>query len=273
MAKPVPARMPGRPSTDAALDPAGSNKTRSPGQSSGTDPTALECARAFSHSRQPVLIVDCTRGIIVHANAAAARVIGARKTALVGSPLRKYVLDTNGCDIPAMLDRVRPTGSAFLAGLRTAADDKSLDAAVSLVRSTGQDYLLLRPRAAQRAPAAESFTETSVSESVDAASMGLVVTDAERSVLYANRTFVRQIGLAFGAEAVGRPLGRWIRLTERDLTRLREQMASRQAVISLMTRLVDETGSARLVHVLAIAVPDGPRSHWGFVLTGRGSIN
>lgn len=271
MAKQVPARMPGRLGADAATEPVERGKSDSP-EPSGTDPIVFECARAFPQSRQPVLIVDCAREIIVHANAAAARLLGARRSALIGLPLRKCLVESSDCNIAAMLRRVRPTGSACIPGLRAVTGGKVIDAAASLVRSAGQDFLLLRPRLAE-ASAGASPAETFSIEDLDGASMGLVVTDAELTVLYSSRTFGRQVGLADGEQAVGRPLFRWLRLTERDLARLREQMASRQAVISVATRLVTEAGSARLVQILAIAVPDGPGSRWGFVLTGRASIN
>jgi PAS domain-containing protein len=272
MAKTVPARMPGRREAIAALEPIRTASSESPGQPGATDPTLFECNRAFAHSRHPVLIVDGNRGVVVHANTAACRVVGARRTALVGAPLHKYLHGTEGCDFRGMLLRVRPTGTACFLGLRAVSSGKRLDASVSLVRSAGQDYLLLRPRAAQM-PGRETPAETSVSETIDGASMGFVVTDGELTILYANPAFVCQAGLADEAEAIGCSLSRWIGFSDRDLARLKEQMMSRESVISVMTRLTGEHEVSRLVHLLAVAVPDGPHSHWGFVLTGRTGIN
>jgi len=248
-----------------------SESSELPSPSPSADVSHLSYGRLFSSSPQPILVVD-TRWVIVHANVAACRLLGASKAALLGAPILDFLRSGSGSDVVGSLMSARLEGSSKLTDIRASVNGTALKATVSLVKSAGREYLLVHPRPiTDRADDLEN--PSLVSEAIENASVGFLVTDGELKVLYANRAFLHMTGLACAAQAVGCPLTRWLKLSSDDFAQLSGQMNARESVTGLVKPLRDGSGRSRLVHALAIAVPDGPQSRWGFTLTEHARVN
>jgi hypothetical protein len=81
------------------------------------------------------------------------------------------------------------------------------------------------------------------------------------------------VGLRSLDELRGESLARWLDLSARDMVRLAEQMAQREAATVLTTGLRPEHSRARAVEVIAVAVPGEADACWGFSISARPRLN
>jgi len=234
----------------------------------------------FAAAAQPVMIVASSGQQIVEVNPAAAALLGCERARLLGRPVLAAFDAASGPALMRLIASARLTACgnqasarirAACGGARRAANgSRELDVTLSMVRTHGDSYFLVRLRASAAASVGAADSErggTVSSEVLDAleqVSDGFVVTDQLLRLDYANRAFIRMAGLGSAAQLQGRSLAVWLELTQADLARLDRQMARRDAVSVWKCMLRAPHLGCREVEVSAVAVPAGRESCWGF---------
>lgn len=222
-------------------------------------PATLNYRSLLAGSSQAVLIADFSDGRILEANPAASRLLRIPAATLVGVPLNK-LFDGESVDaFETTLDceiEARPLHR-----------DAPLYVQASRVVAGGQTYLLIRMRLLDDATVTHlTAGHSAVVEAIDHAGVGLVLTDDELRIQFANQSFVQLGGFAAPDALCGRRLTSYLQLTPSDLNLLRDQRTERRAVTQLRVSFRLENGATRIVEVDAVAVPDGPHILWGFII-------
>lgn len=233
----------------------------------------LSCDSLFTATLEPTVILDVQCGSVIHANWAAARLLGVTRSTLVGMPLPNMLegADLNG--MRAALDNIRESGVAQLDAVRVRGSGAELIVRMSFVAAGNAGYVLAHLSTARNESIVPAQNCSLVYDAVDNGATGMVVTDAALILVYANRAFLRLIAVDSLAEAVGRPLSRWMELCAADIDRMREQMIAREATTVVSLRLKNTRPVGASLQALAIAVPDEEEPMWGFSISERSRVN
>jgi nitrogen-specific signal transduction histidine kinase len=239
------------------------------------DATELPYERLFAAATEPVLVAESGSGELVQANTAAATLLRTTCRSLIGAPLLSCFKTSSRQLLADSVAIACTTGLAEAVTIRPLKGGKPLRVFLSLFRAAPKSYLLVRLASRLRDGSAGSPTRTRsvVFESLERAGAGFLVTDPQLRVQYANQTFIAMVRQSSPARVNGKSLTSWLTLSEVDLVRLREQMAQRQAVSVLTTKLRIDKHSTRDVEVHAVAVPGGQYPCWGFSITPRARLN
>jgi PAS domain-containing protein len=250
--------------------PAAATRQRSP-----TGHPGLPCDWLFSAAVEPLMVIDATTGQIRQANPAAAELLRTPERMLIGASVVGIVDASNTTMLARSIEVACATGAAEPVTLRTVGNGMELSAKISLFRAEAGSYLLFRlasiaDPAVEQAPTA---VHTPAFDAIERASVGFLVTDSCLRVEYANQAFMDMVGLPALGQMRGKSLARWLELSEDDLARLQEQMATRQASSAMLTSLRSARNLLREVEVWAVAVPDGTLTCWGFVVRELQRLN
>lgn len=112
----------------------------------------------------------------------------------------------------------------------------------------------------------ESWAGSPVLDLIEDWPNGFLVSDPSLRLHYANRAFLRWVGLDSVASVCGQSLARWLDLSQAELTRMTAQFARREAVTAWTTLLRSTSGDTYPVTISAVAVPEGGYPCWGFCL-------
>jgi PAS domain-containing protein len=239
---------------------------------SPTGESGLPYEWLFSESNEPVLIVDAATFSIARANPAAAAALRIPQTSLVGAPLVQAFETSSNCAIRRSMKLARASGRPDTAMVRAAADGSELSAQVSFFRAGAGAFLLFH----LAAKAGDDWLGTRASavfDAIEGSTVGFLMTDAGFRVEYANRAFMEMADLASVARIQGKSLARWLEFSESDMEQFRNQMLQCQATTLITARLRSERRWIREVEVCAVAVPDGPITCWGFMVSELPALN
>jgi hypothetical protein len=250
---------------------------------------------------EAVLIVDAAALRVLRVNPAAARLLHACETALLGTPLLSAFDAAGRHAIRGSIGVARAGGRNDVVVVRAAGGGAFLRAKISCFWVGSDAYVLLRLSTSNTGDAPASMRRSPVFDAVDGAATGFLMTDAGLRVEYANRAFLEMTGLPSWSRIEGKSLLRWLRFTAGDMALFRKQLLRRQATTLMTARLRPERPSARAevrplraevrplraerdsprpkhssprqVEVCAVAVADGPLTCWGFTVRELPSLN
>jgi PAS domain S-box-containing protein len=220
----------------------------------------------FAYSGQAALIVDAATSTIVEANPAATDLLGALRTELLGTTFVEAFSSASAPRLQQALAAAQATGRCDEVAAATRGGRTPLRLALSLVRREGETFVLvhLSPQSGLRPRTLGSDDPGAMFEMLEDTAEGFVVTDLQLRIAYANRSFVRCVGVDSAAALDGQSVVRWLSLSERDLKYLADHLARRAASVVLRSGLQRADGSTREVDLWAVPVPDGPFPCWGF---------
>jgi PAS domain-containing protein len=235
--------------------------------------TRAVCANLFAATAEPVLIADAAHGGIIEANTAAARTLGTRRRKLIGSSLMAIFDRPSSQRVLASLRTVRSLGVVRLVGARAVHNDATLTATLSLVRQGVLEYLLVHLETGTNRPRGGRGAQPFVNDAIENGASGFLVTDVDLGIQYANKAILRMMEMDSFDAVDGGSLTQWLEFSREDLGRLQEQMTRRESVSVTVIPLHPRESNPRPVQVLAIAVPDGACSTWGFSVSERPCLN
>jgi len=231
----------------------------------------------FQQSREPVFLLEADSLEVTDANNAAAALLNAEPSRLVGRPFPPAPLSVG----PTWDDEAR---DALQASLRRVADGvvdrEVVDArvgeggthwrmSVSIVRFDGSRTLLVRLHSDEVAPAAGT-PGIDVMALLQNSPDGFVVTDDQGDILYANDTFLGMAQVANEQTAVGQSLANWLGRPGADLTVLLTNLRNRGQIRLFPTEVQGEQGLHTPVEVSGVAALDAEEPCMGITLRDIG---
>ena len=220
----------------------------------------------FDAAAEGVLVLEEGSGTIAEANLAAARLLHAERSGLIGRSLLSLFHTSSAAMLRESLARARGGSGSSAREISTPDRRGHLNLTLSLFHAAAADSYMLVRLAAGDGSWSEPAPDSAVFEAIEGAFCGFLVTDSELRVQYANPAFAQMIDAASAEEIEGESIARWLELDEEDRQRLRAQMAQNQAVTELFTRLRSARAPLRQVEVRAVAVPSDTAPCWGFTV-------
>ena len=221
----------------------------------------------FDLSSEAILMVDASTHLVVEANPAATKLLGAPQRKLAGQPFPVGVDARTARAVDAMLAQLRASGRADPVLMRAARGRAELTVSASLVKQEDGQFFLVRFSGQPGEGATSSASPSAlITQVIERAPDGLVVTDLEGRVLIANPAFVDLVQLA-GAELVrGQSLDRWLGRPGVDLSVLLATLRQHGSVKLFATTMRGELGANADVEISAVAVPDATPPCLGFTV-------
>ena len=219
----------------------------------------------FQTAEDAVLIVDGDNGKVAEANPAAQRLFGHAARRLVGRPVADAFAPGSREAIQAMLAALRSLGRVeeFEASI---ADATPLRVAATAFRQENGLVCLLRLSPSGDTAEAGGLPEGGrmLLRVAESAPDGLVVTDAEGSILTANAAFLDMAQLASEEQLRGETLERFLGRQGLEAEVLLSNLRSRGAVRLYATTLRGALGASIEVEISAVTVMDGGERRFGF---------
>jgi transcriptional regulator PpsR len=222
----------------------------------------------FQMAAEGILIVDAGTLRILEANPAAAQLLGARPSELVGRTVAEGLDAESAGALRALLAVADSAGRTDNRRLRLGPAGQACLATASVFRQENATLFLVRlaPADAKSAAAALGPPRAQLLSIVQSAPDGIVVTDPDGRILAANPAFLELAQLATEAQARGQPLDRWLGRQGVDLGVLTANLRQHGVVRLFATTLRGELGSSAEVEISAVAVANGEQPCLGFMV-------
>lgn len=220
----------------------------------------------FAAASSAVILADGASHRIVAANPAALALLDARLTDLRGFDWCEAFADSCEEALSAAAEQAATSRGATEVRADGRINAARLSVMISCFYSSKHPYLLIRLTSEYPLVAPAEPPHSAVLDHIDALPTGFVLADGELRIEFWNRAFTALIGDQTRGEIEGQSLLRWIHLTPADLDRMREQMAQREATISMTTTVSASHAFAMTVEVIAVSAPDATCAHWAFIL-------
>lgn len=223
----------------------------------------------FQIAADGILVIDATTLKILEANPAAAQLLGAKPSELVGRTLAERLDRESVGALSTLFASAGSTGWADSRRVRLGPEGAAHFVAASVFRQENATLLLVRlaPADAKSAAAAAlARPRAQLLNIVQSAPDGVVVTDPDGRILAANPAFLELAQLASEAQARGQPLDRWLGRQGVDLGVLTANLRQHGVVRLFATTLRGELGSAAEVEISAVAASNGDEPCLGFMI-------
>jgi len=224
----------------------------------------------FDLASEAILIVDAATMRVIEANAAAAEQLALPMRRLVGTTFPTGLADKALRSVAALLARVRASGRSEEVRVRDAKGKAELLLVVTPFKQEDAQLLLARMRPVRAgmadATAASGVATNALSQVIERAPDGFVVTDLDGRVLMANTAFVEFTQLASEAPLRGQSLERWLGRPGVDLSVMLATLRQQGSVRLFATKLRGEHGAQAEVEISGVAVLDGEPPCLGFTV-------
>lgn len=224
----------------------------------------------FDMAAEALVILDAGSLRVVEANPAAVELFGLSTRKLTGHVFPFGVGEKAARDIAALLARARTgarTEELRLRAAGAAGDAGDLIVGVTNFKQEDAQLLMLRSRAVRSSAAVSaSGMGPAVTQLMQRAPDGFVVTDLDGRVLTANETFVELTQSATEQQLRGESLDRWMARPGVDLSVMLATLRQQGALRLFATSLRGEQGALSEVEISAVSVPDGDPPCMGFTV-------
>ncbi|MEY8875543.1 MAG: transcriptional regulator PpsR [Leptothrix sp. (in: b-proteobacteria)] len=223
----------------------------------------------FDVSNEAILIVDAASSKIVEANAAAVALLALPARRVAGAAFPSGLSAKGQRDVVALLARVRSQGPAEPCTVRAIDGKTELRFQVTLFSQDDAQFFLVHLRAGGAAAPLTSVPAAStrwISELVERAPDGFVVTDLEGRVLMANPAFTELTQLPTQDRVRGQLLDRWLGRPGVDLSVLLATLRQQGTVRLFATSVRGEQGAQAEVEISGVSLAEHEPPCLGFAI-------
>ncbi|MEM7295421.1 MAG: transcriptional regulator PpsR [Pseudomonadota bacterium] len=217
-------------------------------------------------AREAFVFVGAGSGRVNEINAAAAKLLGASQSDLMGA---SFVQEFEGRRRGEFLDALASTAAAevqraiTLRARRTGAD---LSLIPTLFRAAGERFLLCRLAPENEVPRASGQLEARLLHYYEQGVDGIVFTDQDGIVLSANEAFLDMVEMAQAAGLKGRSMADFLARGAVDLKLLIDNAARQGRIRTYATQLNGAFGAQHSVEVSATVANDQAHGGFAFIL-------
>ena len=219
-------------------------------------------------ARDAFVVIAAADGQIHDLNVSAANILGGAPDQLLGARLADHLDDhphSNSTDWAAdLLSMTRLAQSAALM-VNAARTGQQLLLTRAPFRATGVPMLLCRLEPDEASPPRDRLDDR-LRALVHTGLDGIVMTDTQGLISWANDPFVDMIGAQHLSDLTGRSLAGYLSRGALDLEVLIEATVEAGRLSSYTTWLTDARGGRRAVDICATMLPEGPGATLGIVI-------
>ncbi len=220
----------------------------------------------FQLSSEAVIIVDAATQRVTEANPAAAQLMGSTTRRLTGRSFPEGFDAPSTQSLLTMLSTVKVAGRAPEVRVRTAQSNAEFVATATMFRMSNASYYLVQfqPFGGKSSDPIVSKVRAKVLDVIETSPDGLVLTDLDGRILFANRAFLDLAQLATEEQVRGEFLERWLGRPGADFKVLTTTLRQHESVRMYPTTLRGEYGSEVDVEISAVSAPEGEQPCLGF---------
>ena len=216
------------------------------------------------------LIVDSSTGRVQESNAAAARLLGVEGQDISRRKFPFGLAPEGARAMEAAMAAVRGVGRTETLTVEGADGETRLDALVTLFRADGSRLFLIRLTSARDAEAAPGSVEAQIISLFRRASEGIVLTDSEGRIEWANDSFLELAQAAVEGQVRGESLDRFFTRQGIDLPLILANTRETGRLRYYATSLSGLHGTDSQVEVSSVMLPEDGRAGYGFVFRNAG---
>ena len=220
----------------------------------------------FETASEAMVIVDAGSGKIREANPRAAAALGFANASLGGRKFSALFQKHQQADVQAMLAGVMASGKPVTLDLSGTRDDRRLTLAAELFRAGDLRLIMVRVSQPDAAGGREAESDLGLDAIVRNAAEGILLTDEQGRVLWANESFLALAGVPLAAHAVGRPFGDFFQWSGIEQDVLLQNVRQHGRVQAFAGTVKGANGQTTDVDLSAIAMLDRSPPGYGFVI-------
>ncbi len=218
----------------------------------------------FEAVAEPILIVRAESLEIENVNPSAARLLGERKSKLIGKSI-STIFNIDGLRLFERLSAHALTGEHARAEQISLPGDTTAGLSLSAFGRGDRMRFILRFIPETQAEAGGDH-ETVFRDTLDSLPDALIMTDADLRIVAANRTFLDLAHLSGPGQARGAALSDYVGRSATDLNVLMSSLRENGAVRNFATIIRDRFGNEEPVELSAVASKIGERRAFGFAI-------
>jgi transcriptional regulator PpsR len=220
----------------------------------------------FQTATEAFVIVDAASGRVTEANPAAARLLGAEATELAGRPLQARIAASARPALSAALQSAVASGRSETVAISDLGETRRIDLRATLFRAAADTLLLcvLRPR--DEAEGENHELEAQVMRLLRRSTDGVVLTDPDGRILWANDAFLGLAEVALEDQVRGESLDRFLGRPGVDLNVMLQNAQEHGRLRHFSTSLRGAYGSTAQVEISTAHLPADAQPGFGFVI-------
>jgi transcriptional regulator PpsR len=219
----------------------------------------------FQSASEGFLIVDSGSQRILEANAAAGELLGRPADELARRKFPNGLPEEAARALEAAMTSVRASGRAETISIRLEEDGPPAEALISMFRADTAKHFLIRLSSAATGRASATDGEAQVIELFRRASEGIVLTDGEGRIEWANDSFLDLAQVAVESQVQGESIDRFFTRQGIDLPLILSNTREGGRLRYYSTSLSGIHGLSTDVEVSCVLLSDGARPGYGFV--------
>ncbi|MEL6476921.1 MAG: transcriptional regulator PpsR [Pseudomonadota bacterium] len=221
----------------------------------------------FQNAQDAFVIVDAGDGRVLEANPKAAALFGREPEEFSSRRFSQFFDKTHRTPIEQMLAGVLASARTESLAATPAGGNAPFDVEASLFRAADATLFLVR-LTARSEPGAElgPDAEANLQRLINRATDGIVLTDMEGAVLWANDAFLDMTQLAIAEHIEGIALGSFVGRTEIDMSVILGNARRHGRIRSFLTKIRGAGGLSTDVELSAVSMPNGAPPGYGFVI-------
>ncbi|MEM8699778.1 MAG: transcriptional regulator PpsR [Pseudomonadota bacterium] len=237
----------------------------------------------FQNAQDAFVIVDASDGRVLEANPRAAALLGREAEDLASRRFSQFFDKARRGPIDQMLAGVLASARTENLSAQPIGVSQPCDVEASLFRAADATLFLIRLSSQSEGgsdlgPDAEANLQRLINRATD----GIVLTDMEGAVLWANDAFLDMTQLAISEHIEGIQLSTFVGRTEIDLSVILGNARRHGRIRSFLTKVRGAGGLSTDVELSAVSMPNGAPPGYGFVIrnislrapeTGNGTDN
>ncbi|QKD05317.1 transcriptional regulator PpsR [Mesorhizobium loti R88b] len=220
----------------------------------------------FETASEAIIIVDAASGKIREANPRAAAIVGFAGAGLSGRRLSALFDKHQQADVQAMLAAVLASGTPVTLSLSDGPNDRRLVLAAELFRAGDLRLIMVRVSEPDSAADLHAAPDLGLDSLVRNAAEGVLLTDDQGKVLWANESFLALAGLPLAAHAVGRSFGDFFEWSNIEQDVLLQNVRRHGRVQTFAGTVKGMNGQSTDVDLSAVAMLDRSPPGYGFVI-------
>ena len=221
----------------------------------------------FQSAQDAFVIVDAQDGRVLEANPKAAQFFGRAAEEVAGRRFVQLFEKGDRSGLEAMLSGVLASARTETMIATPAGGGISPEVEANLFRAADATLFLVRltsrgEASAELGPDAEANIQRLINRATD----GIVLTDQEGAVLWANDAFLDMTQLAIAEHIEGAALGNFVGRTEIDINVILGNARRHGRIRSFLTKIRGAGGLSTDVELSAVSMPNGAPPGFGFVI-------
>ncbi len=219
----------------------------------------------FETAADAIVIVDAASGKIREANPRAAAILGSAGSGLSGKKFAGFFDKPRQIDVQAMLAGVLASGKTDAIHIDGSGQGR-LGLVAELFRAGDLKLIMVRFSVPEAAGTTEAASEKGIETLVRGAAEGVVLTDTDGKIVWANESFLALADIPLAAQALGRPLGDFFQWSDIEQDVLLANVRRHGRVPNFSGTVKGANGRSTEIDLSAVAMADGNPPGYGFVM-------